>query len=330
MSAIETCRTSALGGHVERCEDCAHQRIAYNSCRNRHCPKCQGAASGQWLAEREAEPLPVPYYHVVFTLPAAIGAIVAVAAGAAIHQTHFDVPHDLPHGDYRLEVIANGIASESVEVHVHRGYDRDDHMRHDHDEEVFELEHEDSKYKDKDAKEAKEKEKDVKEAKEKDAKEMKEKDVKEFKEKDGKEAEHKSCKEKEHKEYEQKGWKEKDHAEQACQPSGQEPREYGELLQKIEHIAERLERIERDAERRPFIRREERPDVGVQSMRRHDAESRRDDERRHDEEPRRRDENRRGEERRTEPPRPEPPARSVQPPAPTSPRKRTPPKGPRG
>jgi Putative transposase/Transposase zinc-binding domain len=75
MSAIETCRTSALGGHVERCEDCAHERIAYNSCRNRHCPKCQGATARQWLAEREAELLPVPYYHVVFTLPAAIGAI---------------------------------------------------------------------------------------------------------------------------------------------------------------------------------------------------------------------------------------------------------------
>jgi hypothetical protein len=75
MSAIESCRTSGLGGHVERCEDCAHERIAYNSCRNRHCPKCQGAAARQWLAEREAELLPVPYYHVVFTLPAAVGAI---------------------------------------------------------------------------------------------------------------------------------------------------------------------------------------------------------------------------------------------------------------
>ena len=75
MSAIETCRTAALGGHVERCEDCAHERVAYNSCRNRHCPKCQGAAARQWLVEREAELLPVPYYHVVFTLPAAIGAI---------------------------------------------------------------------------------------------------------------------------------------------------------------------------------------------------------------------------------------------------------------
>jgi hypothetical protein len=75
MSAIESCRTSALGGHVERCEDCAHTRIAYNSCRNRHCPKCQAAAARQWLEDREAELLPVPYYHVVFTLPASIGAI---------------------------------------------------------------------------------------------------------------------------------------------------------------------------------------------------------------------------------------------------------------
>ena len=75
MSAIESCRTAALGGHVERCEDCAHTRIAYNSCRNRHCPKCQGAAAKQWLAAREAELLPVPYYHVVFTLPAPISDI---------------------------------------------------------------------------------------------------------------------------------------------------------------------------------------------------------------------------------------------------------------
>jgi len=75
MSAIETCRTAALGGHVERCEDCAHERISYNSCRNRHCPKCQAAAARQWLEDREAELLPVPYYHVVFTLPAAIGAV---------------------------------------------------------------------------------------------------------------------------------------------------------------------------------------------------------------------------------------------------------------
>ncbi len=75
MSAIESCRTAALGGHVARCEACAHTLIAYNSCRNRHCPKCQGAAAKQWLAEREAELLPVPYYHVVFTLPAPVADI---------------------------------------------------------------------------------------------------------------------------------------------------------------------------------------------------------------------------------------------------------------
>jgi Putative transposase/Transposase zinc-binding domain len=69
MSAIEHCRTAALGGHVEACEDCGHQRIAYNSCRNRHCPKCQGAAARTWLAERQADLLPVGYFHVVFTLP---------------------------------------------------------------------------------------------------------------------------------------------------------------------------------------------------------------------------------------------------------------------
>src|SRR5437868_6141032 len=75
MTAIEICRTAALGGHVERCEDCAHTRIAYNSRRNRHCPKCQWRAAQAWLEAREAELLPVAYFHVVFTLPASIGAI---------------------------------------------------------------------------------------------------------------------------------------------------------------------------------------------------------------------------------------------------------------
>ena len=75
MSAIQACRTAQLGGHVERCEDCDHQRIAYNSCRNRHCPRCQGAAAQRWLEARQAELLPLPYYHVVFTLPAQIGDI---------------------------------------------------------------------------------------------------------------------------------------------------------------------------------------------------------------------------------------------------------------
>jgi hypothetical protein len=75
MSAIEHCRTAALGGHVAQCPDCGHTQIAYNSCRNRHCPKCQGAAAKKWLAAREADLLAVEYYHVVFTLPAPIGQI---------------------------------------------------------------------------------------------------------------------------------------------------------------------------------------------------------------------------------------------------------------
>src|SRR5262252_374634 len=75
MSVIESCRTAALGGHVARCEDCAHTVIAYNSCRNRHCPKCQGAAAREWMAARATELLPVSYFHVVFTLPSAIGDI---------------------------------------------------------------------------------------------------------------------------------------------------------------------------------------------------------------------------------------------------------------
>ena len=75
MSAIENCRTAALGGHVDGCDDCGYLRVAYNSCRNRHCPRCQGAAARAWLAEREADLLPVGYFHVVFTLPAEIGDI---------------------------------------------------------------------------------------------------------------------------------------------------------------------------------------------------------------------------------------------------------------
>jgi len=75
MSAIERCRTAALGGHVEACDDCGHVRIAYNSCRNRHCPKCQGAAALNWLVARQADLLPLDYYHVVFTLPGAVADI---------------------------------------------------------------------------------------------------------------------------------------------------------------------------------------------------------------------------------------------------------------
>jgi len=75
MSAIERCRTAALGGHVEQCDACGHQRISFNSCRSRHCPKCQSLVRAQWLEDRQAELLPVEYFHVVFTVPQEIAAI---------------------------------------------------------------------------------------------------------------------------------------------------------------------------------------------------------------------------------------------------------------
>ena len=75
MTAIQSCRTAALGGHVEQCGDCGHQRISYNSCRNRSCPKCQGLARARWLEDRQAELLDVPYFHVVFTVPTEIEVI---------------------------------------------------------------------------------------------------------------------------------------------------------------------------------------------------------------------------------------------------------------
>ena len=88
MSAIEACRTAALGGHVDACQKCGHTHIAYNSCRNRHCPKCQSAAAYAWLDARRAELLPVGYFHVVFTLPAPISAI-AYTNKAAIYDALF-------------------------------------------------------------------------------------------------------------------------------------------------------------------------------------------------------------------------------------------------
>lgn len=88
MSAIEACRTAALGGHIAKCEDCAHADIAYNSCRNRHCPKCQSAAAYDWLEARRADLLPVEYFHVVFTLPAPI-ADIAYANKAVIYEALF-------------------------------------------------------------------------------------------------------------------------------------------------------------------------------------------------------------------------------------------------
>ena len=113
MSAIERCRTAALGGHVARCQDCAHTRIAYNSCRNRHCPKCQGAAARDWLAARQAELLPVAYYHVVFTLPAPIADIAyqnkAVVYGIlfkAAAQTLITIAADPRHLGARIGLTA--------------------------------------------------------------------------------------------------------------------------------------------------------------------------------------------------------------------------------
>ena len=96
MNAIESCRTAALGGHVARCENgaCGHTVIAYNSCRNRHCPRCQGSAAREWLAEREAELLPVPYFHVVFSLPAEI-ADIAYQNKAVVYDLLFKVSADV-------------------------------------------------------------------------------------------------------------------------------------------------------------------------------------------------------------------------------------------
>jgi len=90
MSAIEQCRSAALGGHVLHCDGCGNDQIAYNSCRNRHCPKCQASAAKRWLQERQAELLPVDYYHVVFTLPAPISAI-AYYNKAVIYRLLFEV-----------------------------------------------------------------------------------------------------------------------------------------------------------------------------------------------------------------------------------------------
>lgn len=89
MGAIEACRTATLGGHVERCRDCGHTQIAYNSCRNRHCPKCQASAARAWLATRQADLLPVEYFHAVFTLPAPVAAI-AYQNKAAVYGILFE------------------------------------------------------------------------------------------------------------------------------------------------------------------------------------------------------------------------------------------------
>ena len=113
MTAIENCRTAALGGHVEACEDCGHWRIAYNSCRNRHCPKCQGAAARTWLADREADLLPVGYFHVVFTLPAEVAdiawqnkAVVYNLLFRAASETMLTIAADPAHLGARIGITA--------------------------------------------------------------------------------------------------------------------------------------------------------------------------------------------------------------------------------
>ncbi len=113
MSAIQNCRTAALGGHVDGCDDCGYLRVAYNSCRNRHCPKCQAAAARAWLAERKADLLPVGYFHVVFTLPAEIAdvawqnkAIVYDLLFRAASETLMTIAADPRHLGARIGITA--------------------------------------------------------------------------------------------------------------------------------------------------------------------------------------------------------------------------------
>lgn len=105
MNAIERCRTAALGGHVARCADCAHVHIAYNSCRNRHCPKCQAGAAKSWLAAREAELLPVRYFHLVFTLPKQIAPSRQIALQSPAGQK--DIAHQNKREIYNLLMRAS-------------------------------------------------------------------------------------------------------------------------------------------------------------------------------------------------------------------------------
>ena len=119
MSAIENLPgAAALGGHVERCEDCGLTRIAYHSCGNRHCPKRQAAAAKQWLAEREAELPPVAYYHVVFTLPAALGAL-PFANKAVVYDLLFKAA---------AETLTTIAADPRASGRAHRPYRRAAHL----------------------------------------------------------------------------------------------------------------------------------------------------------------------------------------------------------
>ena len=128
MSAIEHCRTAAMGGHTEACTDCGHWRVAYNSCRNRHCPRCQGAAARTWLAEREADLLPVGYFHVVFTLPAEV-ADIALQNKSAVYgllfqaacETMTTIAADPKHLGARIGMTAvhMGFGDDPSPPHIH-------------------------------------------------------------------------------------------------------------------------------------------------------------------------------------------------------------------
>lgn len=113
MRAIEICRTSTLGGHVKKCDQCGHIAISYNSCRNRHCPKCQSLARAKWLQQRQAELLPVPYFHVVFTVPEQIAAlalqnkrVIYNILFQAVSQTLLKIAGDSKHLGARIGVLA--------------------------------------------------------------------------------------------------------------------------------------------------------------------------------------------------------------------------------
>ena len=130
MSAIEACRTARLGGHVEGCQDCGHRRIAYNSCRNRHCPKCQGATARAWLAEREADLLPVGYFHVVFSVPAEVAdialhnkAVVYDLLFRAASETMLTIAADRRHLGARIGITAVlHTWGSALTQHPHSGY----------------------------------------------------------------------------------------------------------------------------------------------------------------------------------------------------------------
>ena len=98
MTAIEVCRTAALGGHLERCDSCPYERPCYDSCRDRHCPKCQSLARAEWVEKRKAEILQTPYFHVVFTLPEQIAAM-------TIEAVKSDVFYVLPHREMYREAL---------------------------------------------------------------------------------------------------------------------------------------------------------------------------------------------------------------------------------